>query len=198
MRLGEGSGCRVELRSALCARRQEEGTPPQWAHLEPCAPITAYLFKRFQWIGNQIHWIGSPSGIVFGRAMRYRYKRDLHKKTRVATPKNVDDGKYITHNVTIYLYIHITLRVYVYVTLYVTFVEGYLCWWMGGRCWWGEVYPVSKILFCYRRFICKLTLPLTSRPMIPIGKLLSSLGCRLSLSEPTEVHIRIASVCGLP
>jgi len=43
---------------------------------------------------------------------------------------------------------------------------------------------------------CRLKLPLTRRPIIPNGRLLSSVGRRSSLSEPTEVHIRIASVCG--
>ena len=44
--------------------------------------------------------------------------------------------------------------------------------------------PVSTIPFCYRRFICRLKQPLTSRPIIPIGWLLSSVGRRSSRHFP--------------
>ena len=53
---------------------------------------SAYVFKRFQWIGNQIHWIGpegccrrppqKPRGdFVLGEALRYRW--NLHKTPHV-------------------------------------------------------------------------------------------------------------------
>ena len=57
--------------------------------------------------------------------------------------------------------------------------------------------PVSTILFCCRRFIRRLELPLTRIPIITIGWFRSSVGRRSVVSEPAEVHIRIASVCGL-
>ena len=53
------------------------------------------IFKIFQWIGNEIQWIGpagpvaegdpknAPQGIFFPGALRYRYKRDLRKEPRV-------------------------------------------------------------------------------------------------------------------
>ena len=66
----------------------------------------------------------------FGIALRYRYKRDLHKRSRVTPPQGCClyemYGTYITRNATIYLYIYlyVTLRVYVYVTLRVHAPQG--------------------------------------------------------------------------
>jgi len=62
-------------------------------------------------------WRPPKKDFVFGVALRYRYKRDLHNQPRVTPPQNVDYGKHITGNVTTNLYIHGTLRAYVYVKL---------------------------------------------------------------------------------
>ena len=59
-------------------------------------------------------------------------------------------------------------------------------------------YPVSTTAKCYRRLLSKVAPIIMSRPIRIIGWLLSSVGRCSVVSEPTEVHIRIASVCGLP
>jgi hypothetical protein len=48
--------------------------------------------------GAEGHPPKAPQVFFLGGSVRYRYKRDLRKQTRVTPPKNVDYGKYITHN----------------------------------------------------------------------------------------------------